>query len=136
MTRVIAGAAVAVTAMGVSAQAAVAVPKTIKLSERQTAFHEADNAPRGPSANDRITIKGVLYRSGRAVGHDKVVCTGDRHCRATLTFDGGALRGRGTQTGSSFTVAVTGGSGRFAHARGTIRVVLRQGGTGYTIRLR
>jgi hypothetical protein len=136
MTRLLAGGAAVVAAMALSAQAAIAAPKTIKLSERQTAFHEADNAPRGPSASDRITIKGVLYRSGQAVGHDKVVCTGDRHCRATLTFGGGALRGRGTQTGNAFSVAIIGGSGRFAHARGTIHVVLRQGGASYTIRLR
>jgi hypothetical protein len=129
-------------ATGALAALAVAVPvahgataRTINLTERQTYFHETDNAPKGPSASDRITMGGVLLESGKRVGRDAVLCTGDRRCRATLTFANGTLLGAGMQTGGSFTVPVVGGTGTFAGAHGTIRVALTRGGSRYTIRL-
>lgn len=115
---------------------ATAAPRTISLTERQTFFHEADNAPKGPSASDVITIRGVLSQHGRAVGHDAVRCSGDRHCTARLAFAGGTLTARGTQKGATFTVAITAGTGSFAGAHGTIRVAMTKTGSRYTIEVR
>lgn len=126
----------AVTALAAATPPASAATRTIKLTERQTYFHETDNPPSGPSASDMITVRGVLSQHGKVVGHDAVRCTGDRHCHAMLSIGRGTIEASGTQTGSSFTVRIVGGSGRFLHARGSIRVVMTTTGSHYTIKVR
>jgi hypothetical protein len=128
-------AALACAALALAAPFASAA-RTITLTERQTFFHETDNAPKGPSSSDVIAIRGVLSQHGKAVGHDAVRCSGDRHCTATLSFGGGTLVARGTQTGESFDVEIVRGTGTFAHARGTIHVAMSSTGSRYSIEVR
>jgi hypothetical protein len=134
--RITISATLAVIAVAATAPLASATTRTIRLTERQTYYHETDNAPSGPSASDVITIRGVLLRDGRAVGNDAVRCSGDRHCSAKLSFDAGSISAGGVQTGRRFTVPITGGSGRFAGARGTVTVTMTPTGSRYSITVR
>ena len=130
-------AVLAVACTAAAPLAAQAAPTTIRLSDTQTFFHEYDRAPKGPSASDVILMRATVHdAAGKTVGRDSVRCTGDRRCVATFVLADGTLRAAGRQTGSVFPVAIVGGTGRYAGARGTIRVALGAHGSRFVVRLR
>ena len=90
---------------------------------RPQAFHTIEAPPKRPSAGDTaITVYRVLDATGaKRLGRAQFVCVatdaGDRHqqCTGTITLPDGQLA---TQ-GDASHVAIVGGSGAYAGARGT-----------------
>ena len=102
---------------------------------------EVDVKPRGISVGDRFLVAETLRRDGKPVGRLLFDCTAldasyrGQHCTITLvtrdgqiTAQGGGedrpLPGQGGDPGTSDIYAVTGGTGTYAGARGTLSVKL------------
>jgi hypothetical protein len=114
---------------------AAASGTTLHLTEKQTFAHYIDKGTKGESAGDIRTFGGTIYRSGKKVGHDRIQCVVGAACSAQVWLPGGSLISkRFVAAGPTFTAKITGGTGKYAGARGTVKVV---GGptTHYTIRL-
>jgi hypothetical protein len=136
--------AAALAAAGIAASTAhgQAAPTTLSLFEPEqgATFTIADSPPRSPSANperfrtsagDRAFFSTrVLDRKGGAtagrVYHEVTVVKGSRFrsatflTRVTLSLAGGQIVAEGAYgPGTSRTLAITGGTGRYAGARGT-----------------
>jgi hypothetical protein len=102
-----------------------------------------DNAPQGQSAGDVLVFtERLLDARGRRIGSDAATCTllfdGRSLCTGTYVLRGGQLMVQLIQPGpeGTYTQAITGGTGRFAHATGTVRVDQRPGGDRFTFRIR
>jgi hypothetical protein len=126
-----------VAAASSSSQAASSHPtrvQTIHLVAKQTqdVLLVLAAPGRGPVGNQFLTTDEV-YQQGRKVGDDAAVCQfmadlgqagGRFQCVATLSLPEGQLTAQGlvtlTQTGGQpVTLAITGGTGAYAGARGT-----------------
>lgn len=108
---------------------------TLHLTEKQTFQHYLDKGAKGESAGDVRTFGGTVFQSGRRVGHDQIRCVVAATCDAQVWIDGGSLISKGfVAKGPNFTARITGGTGRYAGARGTVTVA---GGpvTHYTVKL-
>lgn len=124
------------------AVAALAVPgvagasgTTLHLTEKQTFQQYVDKGVKGESPGDIRTFGGTVYQSGKRVGHDRIRCVVGATCDSQVWIAGGSLIANGfIARGPSFTAKITGGTGKYAGARGTVSVV---GGptTKYTVRL-
>jgi hypothetical protein len=115
--------------------AAVASRTTLHLTEKQTFQHYVDNGAKGESAGDVRTFGGIVYASGKKVGHDRIRCVVGSTCSAQVWLTGGSLISkRFVAGGPTFTAPITGGTGKYAGAHGTVKVA---GGptTRYTITL-
>jgi hypothetical protein len=122
--------------------AALAVPgvaaasgTTLHLTEKQTFQQYVDKGAKGESPGDIRTFGGTVYRAGKRVGHDRIRCTVGATCDTQVWITGGSLIANGfVAKGPSFTAKITGGTGKYKGARGTVSVV---GGptTKYTVRL-
>ena len=102
---------------------------TLKLTSKVTNGNIVDNAPEGPSPGDVVVFTEDLRdASGTKVGDDAAVCTrlfGDAMlCTGLYRLPGGHVSVQLYQPGATGTYqqAVTGGTGRFAGARGTVTV--------------
>lgn len=145
-----AGAAAAATAAlitlgqaGSSAATGAAAAKGTRLvfdsTVAQTRTLDAD--PKGPSLGDRTVLSENLSVKGKTVGADGIECVVTRvtkakgkvtgvasQCLATLDLRrAGQITAQGLNTfrsssGSSFDLAVTGGTGRYLGAAGTLTV--------------
>jgi hypothetical protein len=113
---------------------ATAAATTLHLTERQTFQQYIDNGAKGESAGDIRTFGGTVFEDGKKVGHDRIRCVVAAKCDAQVWITGGSLIAKGFAGGQRFTAKITGGTGRYAGARGTVTVV---GGpiTRYTVRL-
>ena len=108
---------------------------TLHLTEKQTFQHYLDRGAKGESAGDIRTFGGTVFQNGRRVGHDQIRCVVGATCDAQVWIDGGSLISRGfTANGPDFTAKITGGTGRYAGARGTVTVNTGPV-THYTVRL-
>ena len=98
-------------------------------NERADVFIDADRNNR-PSAGDSFMSSLGLYAwakqggRGERIGHAKIMCTfagmSSAFCRGTFFLPGGAIEGQGfTGLARKIEVAVTGGTGVYAGARGT-----------------
>jgi allene oxide cyclase len=119
----------------VAAAAAAASITTLHLTEKQTFQHYVDKGAKGESAGDVRTFGGTVFRAGKPVGHDRIQCVVGATCSARVWIAGGSLISRAfVARGPNFTAKITGGTGTFNDARGTVTVV-----TGpishYTVRL-
>jgi hypothetical protein len=133
-------AACAIAALALVVPVASAGPKRsadrlIKIQARSTLENAraVDNAPDGDSAGDvLIFTERLLDGRGRVIGSDAAVCTRlfDQRslCTGAYTFKRrGQVMVQLIQPGptGTYTQVITGGTGRFAGARGTVTV--RQG---------
>jgi len=114
---------------------AAASGTTLHLTEKQTFQQYVDKGANGESPGDIRTFGGTVFRAGKRVGHDRIRCVVGGTCNSQVWITGGSLIANGfAAKGPSFTAKITGGTGKYAGARGTVSVV---GGptTKYTVRL-
>ena len=114
--------------------------KTLRLTATQIQEEFVDVGTPGPSLGDMLVFSERLFKNGREVGESGVVCTVVQavppydvltfHCVATLSLRKGqiTLQGlvevQGDTDPGPFTVAITGGTGKFRCASG--KAVVRQ----------
>jgi hypothetical protein len=103
--------------------AAHASGSTLHLTEKQTFGHLIDKGKKGESPGDIRTFGGTVFDAGKRVGHDQIRCVVAGTCQAQVWVRGGSLIARRfVVTGPSFTAQITGGTGTYAGARGTVKV--------------
>jgi hypothetical protein len=140
-------ALVAVGALALSAAPAAAKGKertiTIKARSQIERAQVIDNAPTGDSAGDLLVFTEGLFDShGKRIGSDAASCVRlfdqTSLCTGTYKLAGGQLMVQLLQPGPTGTYdqAITGGTGRFAGARGTVTVAQQSGGDRFTFRIR
>lgn len=112
-------------AAGAGASAGVA---SLRFYERPGPMHVVDHAPLGKkrTAGDVVLYANPVFdRHGTRVGTDQGICTminaTQSQCDATLALPKGQLVTHGLQGGkAAFEVAVVGGTGAYAGAKGTL----------------
>jgi hypothetical protein len=105
--------------------------------------HLVDNAPTGRSAGDQLVFTERLRDSrGRTIGSDAATCTvlfdARSLCTGVYSLRGGQVMVQLVQPGPTGTYrqAITGGTGRYARAGGTVTVDQRSSGDRFTFRIR
>ena len=108
--------------------------KIIRLVATPTEVTQLDLGKEGQSQGDQIVFADDLFRNGRKVGEDGVVCSLIRvepssavyNCAGTLSLPSGQITFQGLTVlppGSEpFVVAITGGTGAYRTARGEMEV--------------
>jgi len=128
-------AALAVLAAAPAASAHGKAP--LRLTAEEVQFQDLDLGTPGPSLGDEFVFSQALFRRGFDVGMSGGVCTVVHamapydvltfQCLVTLDLRGGqiTLQGlielQGEDDPGPFTLAITGGTGRFSGASGTAR---------------
>jgi hypothetical protein len=100
------------------------------LTAKITNVQSVDNAPAGASAGDVLVFTEDLMRgSGKVVGHDAAYCVKlfdgtSSLCYGAYSLKAGLIMVQLLQPGptGTYTQAITGGTGRYADATGTVRV--------------
>jgi hypothetical protein len=106
------------------AAGAAASPATLHLTEKQTFHHYVDKGPKGESAGDVRTFGGTVFAAGKRVGHDRIRCVVGATCSAQVWLvDGSLISPAFVATGPRFTATITGGTGSYKGAHGTVVVV-------------
>jgi hypothetical protein len=121
------GAAAAI--LVVSASATGGTRRTVKLVHVQTSFSAPDNPSRPPAGGDRFAFTNDDFAGHNKVGRDQVGCiavsASSAQCSASFLLSGGVIEAAGVLPLNSnpkvVVLAITGGTGRFAGARGFIR---------------
>ncbi len=114
----------ALLALVVAAPAAAGTT-TLRLTEKQTFQSYADKGAKGESAGDIRSFGGPLFSNGKPVGHDRIRCVVGSTCHVTLWLIGGTLvAAHVVARPPQFNSRITGGTGRYAGARGTATVTL------------
>ena len=140
-------AAAAVASLALSAAPTAARPHertiTIKARSQLDQVQAVDNAPAGASAGDMLIFTERLFDlSGKRIGSDAATCVRlfdqTSLCTGVYRLPRGRVMVHLLQPGPTGTYrqAVTGGTGRFAGARGTVTVAQKPGGDRFTFRLR
>jgi hypothetical protein len=139
--------AIATTASGTPVSAHSA--RTLTFLSHDSNFKFIDLPPKGgenkpPSEGDEFVIGGTLAQGGKTVGTTNLVCTitqpgakGLSACSGIATVPGGtlAIQGASYIAGNSDTYAITGGTGRYAGAKGTAASTQKGSGDQITVRL-
>jgi hypothetical protein len=126
----------AVVAATVAAPAAEAGTLSISVTSVALSATKTDVAPKGTSKGDTIVMRDRLLNAKRQFGRAKGVFVGSDHGTMTFTgphsatfagvavLPGGTLTisGRVVPVGTGLEIPVTGGTGRFAHAKGYVLV--------------
>ena len=100
---------------------------TLRLVEHETFTHKL---------NDGQSFGGTVYDlKQHQVGHDRITCRTNTGCHVTETLKRGNLFGSFPHGGPHFTVHITGGTGIYAGARGTVTVATAPGTNQYTAHL-
>jgi hypothetical protein len=100
---------------------------TRSLHARATTYVQIDNGKRGRSAGDISTFTHALTEHGRRVGRDEGYCvrilSGTSECTMTTVLSDGqiTIAGPFNYVGVNH-LAVTGGTGAYAHVRGSVTV--------------
>jgi hypothetical protein len=140
-------ALVAVGALALSAAPAGAKTHghTITIKARSQIEHaqSVDNAPTGDSPGDLVIFTEQLFDSrGKRIGSDAATCVrlfdATSLCTGIYKLPGGQVMVQLLQPGPTGTYdqAITGGTGRFAGARGTVTVAQQSGGDRFTFKVR
>lgn len=115
--------------------------ETLHLVAREGTVTPIDFGAKGFGIGDEYVLSDRLYRDGRAVGRDAGTCTvvtagGDSVCDLVLALPAGHLVVHGLLPGDAHEIrlAVTGGTGRYATARG--EALLHQGESSSTLDVR
>ena len=92
----------------------------------QREFAQIDVGKKGFSVGDSFIFSEQISQGGKPVGFDHVICThaadwprSAEHCSGTITLGAEQLALEGDARRGPFTIAVVGGTGRYAGARGT-----------------
>ncbi|HET6174623.1 MAG TPA: hypothetical protein VFD90_18600 [Gaiellales bacterium] len=129
-------ALVAVSVAGGATAASAAAPTSlvIKVKSVTTANIPTDKAPKGASKGDRVLVRDRLVNvsnqfgkpAGAVVGRDEGVLVLTSANSGTFdgvaTLPGGTIRLHGTITNGIESYGIAGGTGKYAHARGTIAI--------------
>ena len=140
-------AVIAVGALALSAAPAGAKGhgRTITIKARSQIEHVqlVDNAPTGDSPGDMLVFTEQLFDShGKRIGGDAATCVrlfdATSLCTGLYKLPGGQVMVQLLQPGPTGTYdqAITGGTGRFAGARGTVTVAQQSGGDRFTFKIR
>jgi hypothetical protein len=121
--------AAAAAILVVSASATGSKGKTIELVHVQTSFSAPDNPSRPPAGGDRFEFTNDDFAGHKKVGRDQIGCIAvsgsSAQCSASFLLNGGAIEAAGAlplnRNPKVVLLAITGGTGRFARARGFIR---------------
>ena len=106
-------------------------PAIIRITDRQLTQKRVDLGPRGTSAGDLEIVRHRLFDRTSAknvIGRAELVCTfvdnrRSRSCRGTYILPRGKIVVAGSiQYHQFYVLAVTGGTGLFDNARGTLTV--------------
>jgi hypothetical protein len=126
-------------ASGARHPAAVTLHAQAKVEHAQL----VDNPPQGRSAGDVLVFTEQLFNArGRQIGTDAATCTFlfDQRmlCTGTYVLPGGQLMVQliAPRPTGTYTQAITGGTGRYAGARGVVVVDQRPTGDRFTFRVR
>jgi hypothetical protein len=100
------------------------------LTSKITNIQSVDNAPAGASAGDVLMFtEDLMNRSGAVVGNDAAYCVAlfdgkSSLCNGVYSLKAGQIMVQLLQPGpfGSYTQAITGGTGRYRGATGTVRV--------------
>src|SRR5690349_19341728 len=104
---------------------------TFRVTATVTEVSQIDLGAKGSSLGDEIVFSGKLLRRGTEVGHQGATCTTvsmqrqEAQCDATYSLPGGQITAQAVFVLGSpapYSVAVTGGTGRYRSAEGTLRV--------------
>jgi hypothetical protein len=129
------------TAFAVTAADGSSTPATIGLYEHDTSQASIDLGDTGDSPGDQFVFAGDTYKKkgaaqvGRAAGVCTTVSTGSAGeviCVVNFSLPGGQIAGHGLFTaselfgGKTVGFAITGGTGRYRHARGEATVKVPQ----------
>jgi allene oxide cyclase len=135
VTAIAAAFLVGLVAIAIANQAQVSTPMTIHVVERATTDKVVDVGRAGDSTGDLLTFHNELYdaTNSKKVGNDQGECVrispvhGTWECRWIAWLDGkGAITVEGSFSDHhGTTLAITGGTGIFANARGTMRLGFR-----------
>ena len=142
---VLLGLALVVIVAGATVAAAshtqkIDAPVTVKVIEHAATDIVIDTGKPGDTTGDLLTWHNAVYDAANSskVGHDQGDCIrispagGTWECRWTTWLPGGSVTVEGPFYDTrDNTIAVTGGTGTFANARGTMQLVARKGGTEY-----
>jgi len=122
LVAVLAAAVVAVAAQGRSTS-------TMTFITKQQSFAQIDVGKKGFSIGDSFVFAEQLVANGKTAGHDRIVCThvantrkDAESCIGTVVLAGGTIQLAGLASEGPFTVAVLGGTGKYAGASGSARI--------------
>jgi allene oxide cyclase len=122
-----------------AAPASAAPRKTIRVVEHALTDATTDTGAAGDSAGDILTFANPVFNraDSRQVGSDqgycvRVVAGASYECTWTTLLKGGQIVVQGPfYDAKDSTLAITGGTGRYRAARGTMRLHALAGGTKY-----
>lgn len=130
----VAPAAAAPAAVAPAAQAAampeqpdttLTLPTTLHLVNRNTATSY-------PGGTSHLVITSVLTKKGHAAGSGVYTCvkngSGDYNCDSAFALAGGMLVTHESITGTTLSGKITGGTGKYAGASGTVKATQRSDG--------
>src|SRR5438067_1321211 len=135
-----AGVAASATAAGHRSQTSV----TLHVRSQLQHASYVDNAPQGPSAGDDLVFtERLLNSSGRSIGSDAASCIVlfDQRslCTAAYILPAGQIMAALVQPGLTrhriYNQAITGGTGSYARATGTVTVDQRASGDRFTFHI-
>ena len=118
----------------------VTAPMTVKVIEHATTDVVIDTGRPGDTTGDLLTWHNAVFNADntKKAGHDQGDCirisptAGTWECRWTTWVLGGSITVEGPFYDTrDNTIAITGGTGMFNNARGTMDLVARQGGAEY-----
>jgi hypothetical protein len=118
----------------------VAAPMRVRVIEHAKTDVVTDTGAAGDTAGDLLTWHNVLYdgTNTKAVGHDQGECIrispkkGSWECTWINFVPGGSITVEGPFYDTEDSVlAITGGTGMYRNARGTMELRSRKGGTEY-----
>ena len=118
----------------------VTKPMKVKVIEHATTDIVINTGHKGDSTGDLLTWHNVVFNAAdtKRAGHDQGDCIrinpaqGTWECRWTTWVPGGTITVEGPFYDThDNTIAITGGTGLFKNARGTMTLVARGGGTEY-----
>lgn len=119
--------ALAVVALALAFAAnAAAAPSILRLTETQSFQRYVDHGAKGESPGDIRVFGGPVFDAAHVrVGHDRIRCVVGSTCDVTVWLTHGTLVAKHVAVRPPrFTAAITGGTGAYAGARGTVAVVL------------
>jgi allene oxide cyclase len=126
---VIASFLMGATAISIASVAKVTEPEEIRVVERALHNTVTDTGAAGDTAGDLLTFANPIYQSGEQIGRDQGDCIridpaeGKWECRWITYVGGGGITVEGPFYDSKdSTMAITGGTGRFQNARGTMHL--------------